>query len=233
MRRLLRAEAAALAQELAKHQGSLKKRLQDLEKRLQNDSDTLLLSDIGLIRDELSSVRRGLARLSISEQSTRKLKNEWHDWMRHEEASEGVDHLLREERLEMLASELRLRGHAPSGAWQVADTSARNVAHTEEASRAEDVSSDALASVREMPVETALSVVAELEGEEESEAQVDWTAVGEYWEQLISGCHPRHTDATQLARLLKAFREVQGERKRLERRQGVTRYRLSAFETWS
>lgn len=230
MRRLLRAEASALARELAKHQDALKKRLQELDKRLQKDSDTRLLSDLGQVRDDLSSVRRGLARLSIAEQSTRKLKNEWHDWMRHAELSEGVDHALREERLEMLASELRLRGHAPEGAPHEADI---RMAVTGGSRPSPEETLESLAERVPSAEEGVHFEESSVEDEAEVDAAVDWASVGEYWDQVIAGCHPRHTDVAQLARLLKAFRVVQGERKRLDRRQGIQRYRLTAFETWT
>lgn len=223
MRRLMRAEASTLAKELAKHQDTLKKRLQKLEKRLQKDSDNVLLSELGTIRDELSSVRRGLARLSLSEQSTLKLKNEWHDWTRHEEVSEGIDHLLREERLEMLASELRLRG---------CDVPESRATRARETASLEIETEPVAQIVPETSMEDALFETV-IEADEETDATVDWTAVGEYWDRLIAGCHPGHTDAVQLVRLLKGFRDVQGERKRADRRQGVRRYRLMAFETWS
>lgn len=223
MRRLMRAEASTLAKELTKHQDALKKRLQKLEKRMQKDSDNVLLSELGTIRDELSSVRRGLARVSLSEQSTLKLKNEWHDWMRHEEASEGIDHLLREERLEMVASELRLRG---------CDVPEPRATHASETAPLEIETESAAQIVPEAPMEDVL-FEAVIESDEETEEMVDWTTVGEYWDQLIAGCHPGHTDVLQLARLLKGFRDVQGERKRADRRQGVRRYRLTAFETWT
>ncbi len=222
----MRAEAAALAKELGRHQVSLKKRLQALEKRLQKDTDTVLLSELGAIRDELGGVRRALARLSISEQSTAKLKNEWHDWMRHAEWSEGIEHALREERLEMLASELRLRG-VHVGLNQETRVTNNEYRRKESGSTIFDTRYSA-----PEPVSVETSVLEEIVVEEVPEDSVDWAAACEYWEQLIAGCDPMHTDARQLARLLKGYRHVQGEKTRHDRAHGTRRYRLQAFEAW-
>jgi hypothetical protein len=229
MRGLMRAEAATLLKELVSQRSLLKKRLQALQKRLQRDSDEMLLSDLAGVRDELTSVRRGLARLSISEQSTLKLKNEWHDWTRHKDLSGEIDHALREERLEMLASELSLRGYAPSIVLQDANVieSPRNAddrEFTEEESEGEGNADSAIAH------DVAEDVLMSELGDDIE--QTDWSEAGDYWERLIAGCHPKHTDHAQLARLLKAFRDVQGERRRQDCEHHVERYRLSAFDAW-
>jgi hypothetical protein len=219
MRRLLRAEAAALLKQQLTHQKNLKARLERVLKRLEDDSDTVLLSELALVRDELASARRGLARLTISEQPTLKLKNEWHDWLRHAHHSEGEDHELRNERLEMLASELRLRGVEVPQVEMPAPRSASRPATVEvqiEPSAEESVISD---------------VMDDEDGEQEVATR--WDEAGEYWERLIAGLHPEHTDPAQLARLLHAFRQIQGERKRFDRFAGVRRYRLAAFEAWN
>lgn len=219
MRTLLRAEAAALMKAQATHQKGLKAQLERLIKRLDSESDGALLSELSAVRDELASVRRGMARLAIAEQSTNKLKNEWHDWMRHAEKSRGEDHALRTERLEMLSSELRMRGIEVPYSAVLERPSEQDQATPIEVRVEEDTA---------VPEQT-LEIVDEAQDEERS----SWNEVGEYWEQLIAGLHPDHADPVQLARLLRAFRNVQGERKREDRRHGVRRYRLTAFEAWS
>ncbi len=222
----MRAEATALAKELSRQQTVMKKSLQALEKRLQKDSDTVLLSELGTIRDALAAVRRALARIAISEQATAKLKNEWHDWMRHAEWSEGIDHALREERLEMLASELRLRGVSVNSNDGLRMTDDESERHSTSVIRNSSRVEEEVPAVESPSIEESVVM-------EAPEDLVDWAAACEYWEQLIAGCDPRHTDEWQLARLLKAYRGVQGEKKKQDRRGGVRRDRLVAFESWS
>lgn len=219
MRTFLRVEAAALRKGMTAHEKGLKARLERTLKRLEQDTDTVLLSDLGAIRDELAAVRRGLARQVISEQPTLKLKNEWHDWLHHAERAPDEDHELRSERLEMLASELRLRG---------VDVPVAEIPRPRRPSVPVEVRIEA----EEPPSFTTQEPAAT---EEETEQIVDSLVdeAGEYWERLIAGLHPDHSDPEQLARLLKAFRAIQGERKRQDRLMGVRRYRLTAFETWA
>ncbi len=219
MRKLLRVEAAALLKGQDSGQKNLKLRLQRILKRLESDSDAVLLSELANVRDELSAVRRGLARLAIAEQSSLKLKNEWHDWLRHAHQSDGEAHEVRSERLEMLASELRLRGIEVPQVEMPAPRSLNRPASIE---------------VRIEP-STQGSMVEDVMEDEEEELPVSgrWDEAGEYWERLIAGLHPEHTDPVQLARLLRAFRKIQGERKLADRLVGVRRYRLTAFEAWN
>ncbi len=220
MRKLLRVEAAALLKGQLSGQKNLKGRLERIFKRLETDSDGALLSELASIRDELAAVRRGLARLAIAEQPTLKLKNEWHDWLRHAHHSEGEDHEVRSERLEMLASELRLRGVSmPRVEMPVSKVESRKLKTTE---------------VRVEPC-VEMPVAAEMLEDEETDEAIahHWDEIGQYWERLIGGLHTEHADPGQLARLLHAFREIQGERKRADRLAGVRRYRLGAFEAWA
>lgn len=219
MRRLLRVEAAALLKGQLSGQKNLKVRMERIIKRLESDSDGVLLSELAAIRDELAAARRGLARLAIAEQPTLKLKNEWHDWVRHAYHSEGEEHEVRFERLEMLASELRLRGVEMPHVEMPVSRSARRPASIE------------------VKVEPCIEepVAAEMMEDEETDEVVaqHWDEIGEYWERLIGGLHTEQADPGQLARLLHAFREIQGQRKRADRLAGVRRYRLGAFETWA
>ncbi len=219
MRKLLRVEAAGLLKGQAGHQKNFKVRMERIIKRLESDSDGVLLSELAEVRDELAAARRGLARLAIAEQPTLKLKNEWHDWVRHAHHSEGVDHEVRSERLEMLASELRLRGvEMPKIESSLSRSQQRPVAVEVK-----------MESCVETPVAAEM-----LEEDEESDEVVaqHWDEIGQYWERLIGGLHTEHADPGQLARLFHAFREIQGERKRADRLAGVRRYRLGAFEAW-
>lgn len=219
MRRLLRVEAAALLKGQLSGQKSLKGRMERILKRLESDSDSVLLSELATVRDELAAARRGLARMAIAEQPTLKLKNEWHDWVRHAHHSEGEDHEVRSERLEMLASELRLRGVSlPQVEAPVSRSSHR----------------PATIVVKIEPSPEAPVAAEMLEDEETDEVVAQhWDEIGEYWERLIGGLHVEHADPGQLARLLHAFREIQGERKRADRLAGVRRYRLAAFDGWA
>lgn len=210
--------------QLQSHQKAMKALLERVLKRLDRDSDAGLLSELGSIRNELATVRRGLVRVAISEQSTVKLKNELHDWMHHADVSDGAEHELRQERLEMLASELRLRGiDIPDVESSRAPRPAPRAAlETERGARGER---------RDTPLlDSRLESVVLLDEDEEP---TNWEAAGEYWDQLVSGLGVSHHDPIQLARLLKAFRDVQGERKRQDRLSGISRYRLAAFEAWN
>jgi hypothetical protein len=220
MRKLLRVEAAGLLKGQAGHQKNFKVRMERIIKRLESDSDGVLLSELAEVRDELAAARRGLARLALAEQPTLKLKNEWHDWVRHAHHSEGVDHEVRSERLEMLASELRLRGvEMPKVELPVSKVASRK---------------SQVAEVRIEPcVEIPMAAEMMEDGESDEVVAQHWDEIGQYWERLIGGLHTEHADPGQLARLFHAFREIQGERKRADRLAGVRRYRLGAFEAWA
>lgn len=215
----MRAEASALLRGLQGREKTMKVRLGDVLKRLQRDSDEGLLSELASIRNDLAMVRRSLARATITEQPIMKLKNELHDWLRHAEMSGGEEHELREERLEMLGSELRLRGvDVPEG---VGKRVTHNAYRQSEAVVPAAIEQETL---QDSIVESMI---------EEEQEPTDWTAAGEYWDQLVAGLGASHHDSAQLTRLLKAFRDVQGERKREDREAGIRRYRLTAFEGWN
>jgi hypothetical protein len=159
-------------------------------------------------------------------QDIQKLKNEWHDWERHGLYADE-EHPLREERQEMIASELRIRGaRVPKASYdQVAVMSAPQPITEPQVKQQEE---------GEMTESGNQSILIKLK--EEQEERANQQALKEqqstYWDELVSGLDPAWPDTSQLARLLKAFRLAQGEQKLLDRQRGVRRYRLAAFEAW-
>ncbi len=227
LRRLLRAEAKALTKELERLTVEQRKRLMAVEKKLESASDRLLLSDLSAFQSELSSIRRGLGRLALVSQDIQKLKNEWHDWERHGLYADG-EHPLREERQEMIASELRIRGaRVPKGMNdQSMVMNAPQPAIGPQAMQQEEREQ------RTEGTEQPILITLEEDQEERANQQALAEQQATYWDELVSGLDPRWPDTSQLARLLKAFRMAQGEQKRLDRQRGVRRYRLTAFEAW-
>jgi hypothetical protein len=227
LRRLLRAEAKALSKELDRLTGEQRKRLVAVEKKLENASDRLLLSDLAALQAELSSIRRGLGRLALVTQDLQKLKNEWHDWERHGLYADG-EHPLREERQEMIASELRIRGaRVPKG---MNDQSI--VMNAPQPTLGPQTMHQRTEEPKRESREVSSIIMIEEDQEERALQQALAEQRATYWDELVSGLDPTWPDTNQLARLLKAFRMAQGEQKLLDRQRGVRRYRLTAFEAW-
>lgn len=184
------------------------------------------MSELPSLRRDVEIARRALARLSLAGQSTEKLRTEWNDWERHAAYVDDAVHTAKRERQEMIASELRTRGvRLPGQAVQeplpVAAVSSDEIV-TEEGERIE-----ALPPVPMIePQQEAFQDATEVEGESNEEQLA-------YWDALIASLQPESLDERALARLLGAYRRVQGARKQRDRQTGTRRYRVGAFDAWS
>lgn len=219
LRRLLRSEAKTLIAEFTRISKGQHEALERVLKAVDRLDDAKLMSELQDLRRDVEIARRALARIALAGQSTDKLRTEWNDWERHSAYVDDANHATKRERQEMIASELRMRGVRVPGAEyrmpviEVATAPERP---------AETVT---FALVETVPEEAPIM-------EEESEPPMRQENV-EYWDALIASLPPESTDERAMARLLGAFRRVQGEQKRLDQRQGKRRYRMSAFDTWS
>ena len=110
LRRLFLSEAITLRTYLLEAMRGHERVLDSAIKALKRDTDAKLREEASDIHAELIAVRRALYRLLLARQERGELVNEWNDWKRHAEFSGMSLHHAREEREEMLASELRLRG---------------------------------------------------------------------------------------------------------------------------
>ena len=219
LRRLLRSEAKTLLNELERLTKAQREALQGLLKAVDHSDDAKLMTEIASLRGGVEAARRALARIAIAGQSTDKLRTEWHDWESHAAFIDDANHATKRERQEMIASELRMRGVRMPVVTPV------------------PVEMGESAPATEAPVEAVIFAVQEtmpepqmMEEEEEVPMNEDNIA---YWDALISSLPPESTDDRSLARLLGAYRMVQGEQKRADQRIGKRRYRLGAFDAWS
>ena len=218
LRRLLRSEAKTLLIELDRLTKAQREALLGLLKALEHSDDAKLMTDLASLRGSVEAARRALARVAIAGQSTEKLRTEWHDWECHAAFVEDAQHATKRERQEMIASELRMRGvRMPVSQVQPSVINA--------------------APVTDAPVEAVIFAVQETMPEPQIVEDDEVHAMSEdniaYWDALISSLPPESTDERSLARLLGAYRMVQGEQKRADQRAGKRRYRLGAFDAWS
>lgn len=110
IRRLFLAEAETLRQYLAEAMKGHNQLLVEMITALKRNTDEQLRDEASELHNELIGVRRALYRLLLARQARTELLSEWNDWKRHAEFSGERVFRPREERQEMLASELRLRG---------------------------------------------------------------------------------------------------------------------------
>ncbi len=110
IRRLFLAEAETLRQYLAEAMKGHSQLLMEMVTALKRDTDERLRENANDIHNDLIGVRRALYRLLLARQARSELLSEWNDWKRHAEFSGERVYRPREERQEMLASELRMRG---------------------------------------------------------------------------------------------------------------------------
>jgi len=220
LRRLLRSEASTLLNELERLSKKQREVLQGLVRASERADDTTLMSEAKTLRESVESARRVLARLSAAEQSTEKLKAEWHDWECHSAYVDDAEHVTKKERQEIIASELRLRGvRIPSNSSQSISIHEAPCVSVPEA--------PCLSQVNDAENEPIIEVALELETPALDEQSIL------YWDALVSSLPPESIDERSLSRLLGAYRQIQGEQKRADRRKGTRRYRLGAFEAWS
>jgi len=219
LRRLLRSEAKTLVTELARVMKSQQEALNRVLKAVERSDDAKLMSELQVLRSDVEIARRALARIALAGQSTDKLRAEWSDWERHAAYVDDANHATKRERQEMIASELRMRGVRVPASSVFANEMGEPVAVPD--APAEALVFAAVESMPDMPVT-----------EEDSEPDMNEETIS-YWDALIASLPPESVDDRSLARLLGAYRRVQGEQKRMDRRQGTHRYRLGAFDAWS
>jgi len=215
----LRSEAKTLLSELERLTKAQREALQSLLKAVDNSDDAKLMTEIASLRGDVEAARRALARIAITTQSTDKLRTEWHDWECHAAFIDDANHATKRERQEMIASELRMRGvrlPIPTPA---------------------SIESGERVSTEQVPVEAVVFAIQETIPAPQMMEEEDVETLSEdniaYWDALISSLPPESTDERSLARLLGAYRQVQGEQKRADQRLGKRRYRLGAFDAWS
>ncbi|MCC7522982.1 hypothetical protein IT407_04275 [Candidatus Uhrbacteria bacterium] len=110
IRRLFLAEAETLRQYLTEAMKGHNQLLVEMITALKRNTDEQLRDDASELHNDLIAIRRALYRLLLARQARTELLSEWNDWKRHAEFSGERVFRPREERQEMLASELRLRG---------------------------------------------------------------------------------------------------------------------------
>lgn len=110
IRRLFLAEAETLREYLTEAMKGHNQLLTEMISALKRHTDDKLREDASELHNDLIAVRRALYRLLLARQARTELLSEWNDWKRHAEFSGERVFRPREERQEMLASELRLRG---------------------------------------------------------------------------------------------------------------------------
>lgn len=93
-----------LAKAWEKREGSLQKKLAGIVARIRNWQGSL--EEVTFLEAEQRQMRRLLERLEVSDMDTVELLREWRDWMRA--FRQGLGHDV--ERVELVGSELRLRG---------------------------------------------------------------------------------------------------------------------------
>ena len=219
LRRLLRSEAKTLISEFIRISKSQHEALERVLTAVDRLDDAKLMSELQGLRRDVEIARRALARIALAGQSTDKLRTEWNDWERHSAFVDDANHATKRERQEMIASELRMRGVRVPGAEYKMPV--MEIASTPEAP-SETIAFALVETVQEEPMFL----------QEEAEPTMDQENI-EYWDALIASLPAESTDERALARLLGAFRRVQGEQKRSDQRQGKRRYRMGAFDAWS
>jgi hypothetical protein len=216
----LRSELKLLQAEWAKLTKERQAVLRRLQKAVERNDDAKLMAELPVLKGELEASRRALARIVIAGQRTDKLRAEWHDWERHSAYVDDAKHAVKQERQELIASELRMRG--------VRLSSVEQPRLEAEPMLVEIPAPEADA----MQVEEALESPTPYEMQDEDREEPSGEVI-EYWDALISSLPPDQSDERSLARLLGAFRQVHGAQKSVDRRRGMRRYRLGAFDAWS
>lgn len=228
---LLRTDPAAARRWLAKRQKELSQELMQVtrayDERLQELAGRVSRAEVGphwsdeaaAILAKQQEVARMLLRLELAERDTPALMTEWQDWQRYLAEVGEPKEARQAERLELLRSELTLRG------VRLAGVSSRN----------EPASMAMIATLEEEPeadeAEAEASTI-ELPGED----LVEWDLSME--QEATSGAALRPFDLSageinpqRMVEELKQLRDRQGELRLLDRRRGIRRDRLRFFET--
>lgn len=210
-RRLLQAEVKVLLTESKILSQGLERELKACASRLERATETELKGELRAMDKDLNRVRQGLQRFMLAGWETRQLLDEWHEWERLRQISDG-QHEPGIARQELLASELAIRGvQLPKPTPDVPCS----------------VSRECLPASVPCPVSR------------EDDWLVEWSVLHKqaveaeyaYWNDLAAAMSriPFYTGEAALA-LYKGLKHAHAEQRLLDRREGVRRYRLSVFE---
>ncbi len=220
VRTLLRSEIDVLLTEAREISSEITHELRGYAKRLKNESDVELRADLGSIDAELLSIRRGLQRIALSQWDTRRLLDEWHEWEQVRGASHG-EHGTAQDRQELIASELAVRGRDPRMPV-VAQASSPVVPLVSD----EVVVTQSIESI-ELPV---ASPSAPWLADWPSEHAVMVEAEYSYWNDLVSGMQRTPlADPSSAMAMYKGLRRAHAEQRLLDRMTGTKRDRLAVF----
>lgn len=111
VRRALFSEQQQLAKDLRRTFHAYERRLAYLEQRVLSSSNEELLQDEHLLKEAHQALVEVLERLRTADMSAENLLREWRDWERTNDRDASKDH---RSRIELLRSELNLRGILPS-----------------------------------------------------------------------------------------------------------------------
>lgn len=211
LRRLFLSEAVTLRKYLVDAMKGHERLLDEAITILKRDTDEALREEANDIHHELIAVRRALYRLLLARQERNELVSEWNDWKRHAEfAGTQLQHA-REEREEMLASELRLRG------LRFAVTQERVTPTPEVAPVKEERARPKAEEVIEVPVRVEEPQADLLQDWDEVLAKFESSLPATEWEDVMEAClspaaHP--VSASAVIRRAKHHHGVQAKRKR-------------------
>lgn len=218
-RALLLAEARALRAHFSDMMKAYDAALDEAIKSLDQDKDHELMAKAPHLRAELQATRRALYRSILARQDKQALVTELNEWKQHKHLSKGAESLVRNERMEMLESELRSRQvekmFSPSGVV------APDVAVSESApSRVTDPQvSEPVKAEHHLPlIELWKSL------------QPPTEEVLEAWSAVLKKAHHPELDPRTSVELVKSFKQAQGAIKQSDRQNGVTRDRLEVFQ---
>lgn len=218
-RALLLAEARALRAHFSDMMKAYDAALDEAIKSLDQDKDHELMAKAPHLRAELQATRRALYRSILARQDKQALVTELNEWKQHKHLSKGAESLVRNERMEMLESELRSRQvekmFSPSGVV------APDVAVSESApSRVPDLQvSEPVKAEHHLPlIELWKSL------------QPPTEEVIEAWSAVLKKAHHPELDPRTSVELVKSFKQAQGAIKQSDRQNGVTRDRLEVFQ---
>lgn len=185
-----------------------------IQERLERADDRLLADTTHEMHDVLKAMQRTLQRWGIAQADVSVLRQERAEWLQHAQHSYGKSHEERDERLEMLESELRLRQGKKPQEQEVPAIEQPSVA------------------IEDIALPQTEMIVEAIEDPYEQ-----WTALQPNQEELEQsllhllelaqqqGAHPQHA-----AEYMKVFRSTQVLRKHQDRMNGVTRNRIEIFE---
>jgi hypothetical protein len=194
---LLAREQRELADELERTFLAYEARLEALSRRVRSMEPATVRREMGILREAQDELRRVIRRASIAERQTRELQREWGEWKRLNVHSGLLEsHAL--ERLEMLRSELALRG-----------------VHLDALDPKQE--SQELPEARKIAEAMPATIVDTVEATEPDHL--------EEWDAILDQLSP--PEVVQDIESARRMRDWAGERRRLDRRQGIRRDRLA------